>query len=65
MLLFHTADQTMDATVKIEESLEYVQKGAMFDPQEGELYGIGLPTIDVLGPVNPLHLGPMFTPIEP
>ena len=63
-LLFHTADQIRDATVQIKESLEDVQKGAVLDPQERDTNRIGPPTMDALGPVNPLHLGPKFTPVE-
>ena len=34
----------------------------MLVPKERDTYGIRLHTIDVLGLVNALHLGPMFTP---
>ena len=36
----------------------------MLDPQEMDTYGIGLSTMDVLGLVKPLHLGPLFALVE-
>ena len=36
----------------------------MLVPKERDTYGIGLPTKDAFGPINPLHLGPMFAPVE-
>ena len=63
-LLFHTRDHIKDVTVQIEDSLGDDQKSTMLDPHERDTYGIGLPTMDVLGPVNPSYLGPKFAPVE-
>ena len=54
----------MDASVKIKDSLKDVQKGTTLFPKERDTYRIGLPTKDAMGPVNPLHLGPLFTPVK-
>ena len=63
-LLFHIADQITDATVQLEESLRDFQESAMLDPQVRDPYGIGLPTMHAMGPVNSSHLGLMFAPVE-
>ena len=63
-LLIHTRDQIAGTAVQIEKSLLDVQKVAMLDPKEWDTYGIGLQTLDMLGLVNPSHLGPMFACME-
>ena len=57
-------DLVINTIVQIEESLEDIQKGSMLNTQERASYGIGLPTMDALGKVNPLHQGPMFSAVE-
>ena len=63
-MLFYTMDLVLDITVHLEESLEDLKEDSMLDPQKRVLYGMGLPTMDVLGRVSHLHLGPIFTPVE-
>ena len=48
----------MDATVQIKESLEEVQKGATFNNQKRDKYGIGLSTMEELGPATHYPWGP-------
>ena len=33
-------------------------------PKERDSYGIGLPTRNLFGSINPLQLGPMMAPVE-
>ena len=54
-LLLRTMDLVMDTKVYIEESLEDIQEGSMLDPQERDLYGMGLPTMNAFGKVRPPH----------
>ena len=61
-LLFHTKDQIINATVKNEDTIVDVQKGSMLDLQD--TYGIGLPIMVGLGPVNPSNLVPIFALLE-
>ena len=46
-------DLVIDTTIIIEEFLENNKERSMLDPQERDSYGIGLPTINAWGQVNP------------
>ena len=59
-LVLQTMDQVMDTTVQIEDTME----GSVLDPQKRDFYRLGLPIMDILGKINPLHQGPIFTPVE-
>ena len=63
-LVLHTNDQVTVATVQIEESLVDTMEGSVLDPQERDSCGLGLPIMDKLGKINPLHQGPIFTPVQ-
>ena len=64
ILLFHTVDLIANTSIQIEESLKDVQKGSVLLPKKRDTIGIGLPTRDRFGPINPLHLESMFLPVE-
>ena len=63
-LVLHTMDQVMDTTVQIEESLVNTMEGSVLDPQKRDFYRLGLPIMGILGKINLLHQGPIFTPVE-
>ena len=63
-MLYYTANLILDTSVHMKNSLKDVQKGAMLIPKERDMYGIGLPTKDASGPVNPSHLEIMATLVE-
>ena len=56
ILLFHTADLIVDASVQIKDSLKDVQKGAVLIPKERDTYGIGPPTKDVFKCLLPIGI---------
>ena len=57
-------DQIMDATVHIEESIDDTVEGCLLDPQERDSYVIGLPIMDALGMLSPLHQWPIFVLVK-
>ena len=46
-LLLHTLGLVKETTVNLEESLEDIKEDSVLDPQERDLYGMGIPTMDV------------------